>query len=159
LAERNRSLGISPTNVARVRAEGSPRLLKETGRFSVSPVFVVGIYSGQDKLGEGFGSSLSMAEFRVRVSYSVSHLCSLTQIKAAEDALQRLYLTRTPPDQLRLPSQTFTGDVFGNLSSLKSTPYIPGELGHAEVNYGSAGRSSIVNPANRTLSEEELEED
>ncbi|KAF9778462.1 hypothetical protein BJ322DRAFT_498031 [Thelephora terrestris] len=118
------------------------RLLKEIGRFSVSPVFVVGIYSGQDKLGEGFGSSLGMAEFR-----------------AAEDALQQLYMTRTPPDQLRLPSQTFTGDVFGNLNSLKGTSYIPGKLGHAEVNYGSAGRSSIVNPANRTLSEEELEED
>lgn len=42
------------------------RLLKETGRFSNSPVFVVGIYSGQDKLGEGFGSSLKMAEYRVR---------------------------------------------------------------------------------------------
>lgn len=118
------------------------RLLKETGRFSVSPVFVVGIYSGRDQLGEGFGSSLSMAEFR-----------------AAEDALQRLYLTRTPPDQLQLPSQTFANDVFTGLSSLKSTAYTPGELGHAEVNYGSAGRSSILNPSNRRLSEEEMEED
>jgi large subunit ribosomal protein L44 len=43
----------------------SDRLLKETGRFSQSPIFVVGIYSGTDKLGEGFGSSLKMAEFRV----------------------------------------------------------------------------------------------
>lgn len=42
------------------------RLLKETGRLSNSPVFVVGIYSGADKLGEGFGSSLKMAEYRVR---------------------------------------------------------------------------------------------
>lgn len=42
------------------------RLLKETGRLSISPVFVVGIYSGGEKLGEGFGSSLKMAEFRVR---------------------------------------------------------------------------------------------
>jgi len=118
------------------------RLLKETGRFSAGPVFVVGIYSGQDKLGEGFGSSLSMAEFR-----------------AAEDALHRLYLTRTPPDQMQLPSQTFTGDVFTSLSSLESSSYTAGELGHTEVNYGSAGRSSIINPSNRTLSEEELEED
>lgn len=45
------------------------RLLKETGRFSNSPVFVVGIFSGADKLGEGFGSSLKMAEYRVRTSY------------------------------------------------------------------------------------------
>lgn len=134
-------------------------MLKETGRFSISPVFVVGIYSGQDKLGEGFGSSLNMAEFRVRMSSSVPHLWLLTKIKAAEDSLQRLYLTRTPPEQLRLPSQTLAGDVFANLGSLKGTPYIPGELGHAEVNYGSAGRSSIVNPSNRKLTEEELEED
>lgn len=42
------------------------RLLKETGRHSISPIFVVGVYSGADKLGEGFGSSLKMAEYRVR---------------------------------------------------------------------------------------------
>jgi dsRNA-specific ribonuclease len=41
------------------------RLLSETGRASSSPVFVVGIFSGKNKLGEGFGSSLKMAEFRV----------------------------------------------------------------------------------------------
>ena len=43
----------------------SQRLLKETGRYSNSPVFVVGIFSGTDQIGEGFGSSLKMAEFRV----------------------------------------------------------------------------------------------
>lgn len=41
------------------------RLLKETGRYSQSPIFVVGIFSGPDQLGEGFGSSLRMAEYRV----------------------------------------------------------------------------------------------
>jgi len=41
------------------------RLLKETGRLSASSVFLVGIYSGMDKLGEGYGSSLEMAEERV----------------------------------------------------------------------------------------------
>ena len=41
------------------------RLLSETGRASSSPVFVVGIFSGKNKLGEGFGSSIKMAEFRV----------------------------------------------------------------------------------------------
>ena len=50
----------------RVLSNEGDRLLKETGRFSNSPVFVVGIFSGADKLGEGFGSSLKMAEFRVR---------------------------------------------------------------------------------------------
>ena len=46
------------------------RLLKETGRFSNSPIFVVGIYSGADQLGEGFGSSLRMAEYRVSSYFS-----------------------------------------------------------------------------------------
>lgn len=43
------------------------RLLSETGRASSSPVFVVGVFSGKNKLGEGFGSSLKMAEFRVSI--------------------------------------------------------------------------------------------
>ncbi|CAO0802501.1 unnamed protein product [Mucor circinelloides] len=41
------------------------RLLSETGRHSSAPVFIVGVFSGENKLGEGFGSSLKMAEFRV----------------------------------------------------------------------------------------------
>jgi dsRNA-specific ribonuclease len=41
------------------------RLLRESGRTSNSPIYVVGIFSGIDKLGEGFGSSLKMAEYRV----------------------------------------------------------------------------------------------
>ncbi|EPB84156.1 hypothetical protein HMPREF1544_09078 [Mucor circinelloides 1006PhL] len=40
------------------------RLLSETGRHSSAPVFIVGVFSGENKLGEGFGSSLKMAEFR-----------------------------------------------------------------------------------------------
>lgn len=41
------------------------RLLKETGRHSVAPVFIVGMYSDAQKIGEGHGSSLQMAETRV----------------------------------------------------------------------------------------------
>ncbi|KAK7184526.1 54S ribosomal protein L3 [Paraphaeosphaeria sporulosa] len=40
------------------------RLISETGRLSRHPVFVVGIYSGKDKLGEGAGASLEEARFR-----------------------------------------------------------------------------------------------
>lgn len=50
------------------------RLLKETGRLSNAPVFVVGIYSGADQLGEGFGSSLKMAEYRVRIPLSAKKM-------------------------------------------------------------------------------------
>ncbi|KAH9995128.1 hypothetical protein BJV77DRAFT_992700 [Russula vinacea] len=103
------------------------RLLKETGRFSNSPVFVVGVYSGAEQLGEGFGSSLKMAEYR-----------------AAEDALHRLYLTKTPPEMVRLPTTTFP-DVDGDLfTEGEEIGYHAGELGTTEVRLGSAGRSSII---------------
>lgn len=44
------------------------RLESETGRLSRHPVFVVGVYSGSDKLGEGAGSSLNEARFRASVA-------------------------------------------------------------------------------------------
>lgn len=40
------------------------RILKETGRKSSHPIFIVGVFSGTEKLGEGAGSSLQMAENR-----------------------------------------------------------------------------------------------
>ncbi|KAF8957471.1 hypothetical protein BDZ97DRAFT_1953043 [Flammula alnicola] len=95
------------------------RLLKETGRFSNSPVFVVGIFSGADKLGEGFGASLRMAEFR-----------------AAEDALMRVYLTQTPQDMLQLPSSTFPS-VQGD------GEYVAPEIAPSELLYASSGRSGL----------------
>lgn len=59
-----------------VRSKKSPavsRLLSETGRKSSSPVFVVGVFSGGEKLGEGFGSSLKMAEHRACRDALVRH--------------------------------------------------------------------------------------
>ncbi|KAJ3333700.1 hypothetical protein HDU76_004846 [Blyttiomyces sp. JEL0837] len=51
-----------------MQSQGKPRpvsrLLKETGRLSTAPVFIVGVYSGVEKIGEGYGSSLAMAETR-----------------------------------------------------------------------------------------------
>ncbi|EIW79246.1 ribonuclease III [Coniophora puteana RWD-64-598 SS2] len=142
------------------RERPKSRLLKETGRFSQSPVFVVGIYSGQDKLGEGFGSSLKMAEYR-----------------AAEDSLHRLYLTCTPPHLLSLPSSTLPtsfprslASLASNISAASSQPpasseltpdpnapvfaeedafeaaYVPGPLGEPEVLYASGGKSGVVMP-------------
>lgn len=91
------------------------RLIAETGRLSIAPIFVTGVYSDRSKLGEGYGSSLQMAEYR-----------------ACEDALRRIYLsplaspaeaiddaasanpsssskakaTKAPSDALELPSDT-----------------------------------------------------
>ncbi|KAI5784986.1 ribonuclease III domain-containing protein [Peziza echinospora] len=44
------------------------RLLSETGRRSRTPVFVVGVYSGEERLGEGYGPSLDEARIRAAVA-------------------------------------------------------------------------------------------
>jgi len=44
------------------------RMLSETGRHSRTPVFVVGIFSGSDKLGEGSGPSLGEARTRASIA-------------------------------------------------------------------------------------------
>ncbi|KAL4873774.1 hypothetical protein BDV12DRAFT_159593 [Aspergillus spectabilis] len=44
------------------------KIISETGRLSRHPVFIVGIYSGQDKLGEGAGASLIEARSRAAVA-------------------------------------------------------------------------------------------
>ncbi|CAL1714696.1 unnamed protein product [Somion occarium] len=115
------------------------RLLKETGRMSNSPVFIVGIYSGGDKLGEGFGSSLKMAEFR-----------------AAEDSLLRLYLTRTPPHLVQLPTSTFP-DGFGDIFTAKGpeAEYVPGDMGDSEVLFASADRTGLRLPGARSRASED----
>ncbi|OBZ74019.1 54S ribosomal protein L3, mitochondrial [Grifola frondosa] len=100
------------------------RLLKETGRYSNSPVFVVGIFSGADQLGEGFGSSLKMAEFR-----------------AAEDSLLRLYLTRQPPHLMQLPTSTFP-DALGSVFDAKGPERDSGRTGMR-----TPGRRSILSEA------------
>lgn len=67
------------------------RLLSETGRHSRSPVFVVGVYSGKDKLGEAAGSSLDEA-----------------RVRATAAALRSWYLYSPPRDHIILPSQSAT---------------------------------------------------
>lgn len=64
------------------------RLLSETGRHSRSPVFIVGVYSGQEKLGEGEGSSLDEA-----------------RVRAAANALRSWYLYSPAKEDVVLPSE------------------------------------------------------
>ncbi|KAI5124191.1 hypothetical protein M0805_005042 [Coniferiporia weirii] len=121
---RDPKMALSRTVSKFQRERPISRLLKETGRLSNSPMFVVGIFSGAEKLGEGFGSSLKMAEYR-----------------AAEDSLHRLYLTRTPPDMLSLPTDTFSmqqGSVYE--AGEGADIYVPGEIGELEVIYASKDR-------------------
>ncbi|ODV62366.1 mitochondrial 54S ribosomal protein mL44 ASCRUDRAFT_74759 [Ascoidea rubescens DSM 1968] len=44
------------------------RLISETGRLSRSPVFVAGVFSGTEKLGESYASSLQEAKIRAAVA-------------------------------------------------------------------------------------------
>lgn len=44
------------------------RILSETGRHSRTPVFVVGVFSGKEKLGEGTGASLNEARLRAAIN-------------------------------------------------------------------------------------------
>ncbi|KAL8853859.1 MAG: hypothetical protein Q9221_001330 [Calogaya cf. arnoldii] len=44
------------------------RILSETGRASRHPVFIVGVFAGREKLGEGSGSSLNEARIRAAVA-------------------------------------------------------------------------------------------
>lgn len=65
------------------------RMIAETGRFSSTSVFIVGAFTGSQKLGEGFGSSISMAEHR-----------------AATNALHNLYLHKRTFSKANLPSHS-----------------------------------------------------
>ncbi|KAJ1798705.1 54S ribosomal protein L3 mitochondrial [Coemansia sp. RSA 2598] len=49
------------------------RLMKETGRFTSSPVFIVGVFCGTRMVGMGFGSSLKMAEYRASKDALLKH--------------------------------------------------------------------------------------
>ena len=66
------------------------RIISETGRKSRTPVFVVGVFAGKDKLGEGAGGSLDEA-----------------RIRAAIAALKGWYLYS--PLEVRVPSQAQPG--------------------------------------------------
>ena len=66
------------------------RILSETGRRSRHPVFVVGVFAGKDKLGEGSGGSLDEA-----------------RIRAAVGALKGWYLYS--PLKVRVPSEASEG--------------------------------------------------
>ncbi|KAH9464361.1 hypothetical protein MJO28_001965 [Puccinia striiformis f. sp. tritici] len=100
------------------------RLLRESGSASATPIFVVGSYSGTLKLGEAFGTSKKMAEYR-----------------AHEDALRRIYLSPGVEDQglgsefPALPSDTL----------IESEGYVyqaPKTLGDLEVDEASAANRS-----------------
>lgn len=63
------------------------RILSETGRLSRHPVFIVGVFSGKEKLGEGAGSSLDEARTRAAVAaLKAWYLYSPVQWRLPSDA-------------------------------------------------------------------------
>jgi dsRNA-specific ribonuclease len=85
------------------------RLISETGRLSRTPVFIVGVFSGNDKLGEGAGASLDEA-----------------RIRAAAATLRSWYLYSPPAEDVVLPSEIADGAAGGK----KWRPHLvdPGEI-------------------------------
>ncbi|KAJ3350782.1 hypothetical protein HDU83_009411 [Entophlyctis luteolus] len=86
------------------------RMLQETGRLSSNPVFIVGVYSGIEKIGQGFGSSIAMAETRafknaleihyLRETKEVVGNSGCTVEDAAADALKAFFGTDGLPDEV-----------------------------------------------------------
>lgn len=87
------------------------RLISETGRLSRTPVFVVGVFSGDDKLGEGAGASLNEA-----------------RVRAAAAALRSWYLYSPPSNEIMVPS-----DLGGESSTLKNKDWKPQVIDLGEV--------------------------
>jgi dsRNA-specific ribonuclease len=65
------------------------RLIAESGRHTRAPVFLVGVYSGREKLGEGQGASLKEAK-----------------IRANTNALRAWYLYEQAGWEFAIPSRT-----------------------------------------------------
>ncbi|WFD34564.1 54S ribosomal protein L3 mitochondrial [Malassezia cuniculi] len=106
------------------------RMIAETGRLSLAPVFVVGVWSGAIKLGEGTGSSIRMAEYR-----------------AAENALRRLYGAERHDYTFSVPSTTLDGVYDGEVppalrlagEHVTAAPYSPLPLGRTEALHATRG--------------------
>ncbi|KAI4153565.1 MAG: hypothetical protein LQ340_002230 [Diploschistes diacapsis] len=63
------------------------RILSETGRHSRTPVFVVGVFSGNEKLGEGSGASLHSARLKGAISALKGwYLYSPVDVRVPSDA-------------------------------------------------------------------------
>ena len=81
------------------------RLVSETGRLSRAPVFVVGVFSGEEKLGEAAGASLNEG-----------------RVKAAAAALRAWYLYSPAGEGVVVPSAVEGVGVGGRWRSLMVDP-------------------------------------
>ncbi|KAJ1656597.1 54S ribosomal protein L3 mitochondrial [Dispira simplex] len=86
------------------------RLLKETGRLTNSPVYIVGMFSGTRKIGEGFGSSIKMAEVRAckdaLIRYHLRELKDFVLPSEAEELGSEDDITFFAPKKQPTPTET-----------------------------------------------------
>lgn len=74
------------------------RIMKETGRFTSSPVFVVGVFCGTRMVGMGFGSSLKMAEHRAAKDALLKHyMKEIKEIQVPSEIDQEKDISFFPP--------------------------------------------------------------
>jgi dsRNA-specific ribonuclease len=85
------------------------RLIAETGRLTNSPVFVVGVYSGAEKLGEGQAASLKEAEFLVWQFFAF--LTLQANIQAQTAALKGWMMFADPRSEGDSPAIIDSGDI------------------------------------------------
>ena len=70
----------------------------------------------------------------------------MAEFRAAEDSLNRLYLTREPAERTRLPTDAFSSTFsMRALAEIRdgAAEYVAPAMGEAEVLYASAGRSGV----------------
>ena len=63
------------------------KLTAESGRLSKAPVFIVGVFSGEEQLGEGFGASLKEAKARAATDALLKWYCYQPALKQGQKPL------------------------------------------------------------------------
>ncbi len=104
-------------------------------------MFVVGIYSGSDKLGEGFGHSLKVAEYRVRQCFRCLSFFSEVDLGRGRLLEPSLPDPRLPPSAF--PPSFTPSETLGSFEELLKADFVvpchPPVLGESEVLYASRG--------------------
>lgn len=87
------------------------RVISETGRLSRHPVFVVGVFSGRDKLGEASGASLNEARFKASIKALKSWYLYSPQLKSGEPMVPSAMEGEKGKDKTWIPAYIDDGEI------------------------------------------------
>lgn len=87
------------------------RVISETGRLSRHPVFVVGVFSGRDKLGEAAGASLNEARFKASIKALKSWYLYSPQLKSGEPMVPSAMEGEKGKDKTWTPAYIDDGEI------------------------------------------------